>query len=112
MAYETFYEGGDNFLMPPKYMQKPYGEIGEVSFGELGTAVDPRTANQLGEINLKINPGVKHVELQGTSAQVWESVPEQHLDEIRRLSKLTGTTTSLHGPIVEASGVGEKGWVP
>src|SRR3989338_10560680 len=61
-------------------------------------------------INLKINPGVKHVELQGTSAQVWESVPEQHLDEIRRLSKLTGTTTSLHGPIVEASGVGEKGW--
>lgn len=103
-SYEAIYSGSE-FLFP-KYSPLGYQEIA----GKLGMSLDPRTANQLKEVNIKTNPGVKHVELSGVNAQVFESIPDEHLDEIRRLGQLTGVTTSVHAPIVEASGVGERGF--
>lgn len=105
-SYETIYQGSDSLFMPKYYKSTDY----QMSASEIGLSIDPRTANQLGEVNSKINPGVKHIEVQGVTPGVMESVPEQHLDEIRRLMKLTGVQPSLHGPVVEASGVGEGGW--
>ncbi len=103
--YENFYNGADSALIPS------YNPVGyQIDVGEIGTALDPRTANQLGEVNHKMNPGVKTVEVQGVSADVLESIPDQHLDELKRLMKLTGVNPSFHAPIIEASGVGEKGW--
>jgi len=108
-SYETIYPGVEySSLMPSSY-------VGPVSYqspvSELGMAIDPRTANQLGEINLKINPGVETIEVQGTFAHIFESVPEKHLDEIRRLMKLTGVKPTLHGPMLEPSGIGEQGYL-
>ncbi len=104
-SYEAIYSGADDYLMP-RYNPMKY----ETGIEGLGMSTDPRTANQLGELNLKLNPGMKHVEVGAIQGAVMESIPEQHLDEIRRVSKLTGVTLSLHAPIVEASGIGEGKW--
>ncbi|MEM0465275.1 MAG: sugar phosphate isomerase/epimerase [Candidatus Pacearchaeota archaeon] len=103
-SYESIYQGAD-FIMP-KY--NPTGYYSEIK--SLGMSTDPRTANQLKEINIKLNPGMKHLEISGISSAVFESIPEQHLEEIRRLGEITGVTTSVHAPIVEPSGIGERGW--
>ena len=103
-TYETLYQGSDNIFMP-KYVTSKY----ETNAGSLGMSLDPRTANQLSEINTKINPGIKHIEVSAISPEVMDSIPDIHLDEMRRLSQLTGVSTSLHAPIIEASGVGQKG---
>ena len=107
--YESIYPGINYLTKMPSYYAPPISSY-SVSVGEIGAAVDPRTANQLGELNIKLNPGVKTIELQGINTQTLESIPEQHLDEIKRLSKLTGVKPTLHGPLLEASGIGKEGW--
>ena len=106
-TYESVFPGSKYSTMLPSYYVAP---IYQSRISEIGMSVDPRTANQLGELNAKINPGVKSIEVQGITPAVWESIPEQHLEEIRRLTKLTGVTTSLHGPMIEFSGIGERGY--
>jgi hypothetical protein len=102
--YENFYYGSESVM--PAYNPVGY----QVDFGQLGTTLDARSANQLGELNHKVNPGVKNVEIGVTGAAELESVPKQHFDEMNRLMKLTGTKASFHAPIIEASGVGQQGW--
>ncbi len=105
MAYENFYQGSDN-LFNPSYSLPTYKKAGyDTSTGSLSMSTDPRTANQLNEVNLKLNPGMKHIEISAIQANILESIPNQHLDEIRRISKLTGVEPSFHGPLVEATGI-------
>jgi hypothetical protein len=53
--YESIYSGANNYLMPS------YNLIGyQVPSGEISISMDPRTANQLREVNIKINPVEKH----------------------------------------------------
>jgi hypothetical protein len=104
--YEAIYPGATNYLMPS------YNLVGyQVPSGEISMSIDPRTANQLREVNIKINPGEKHFEVQGLMTKNWEAMPKQHIEELNRLAKLTGTKASLHGPLIEASGIsaGEGG---
>ncbi|MFA5258859.1 MAG: TIM barrel protein [Candidatus Pacearchaeota archaeon] len=108
-SYESIYSGSDNFLIPKESSQKYISTGYQSSVSSIGMATDPRTANQLGELNAKLNPGMSHLEVGGISGSVFDSIPEQHLDEMRRLGKLTGVSASVHAPIVEASGIGEKG---
>ncbi len=103
-SYEGIYRGSE-FLMP-RYNPVGYQE----KIANMGMSLDPRTANQLKEINVKINPGLKHIEITGIQPQVFESIPEEHIDEMRRLAQLTGVSTSVHAPIVEASGIGQRGF--
>ncbi|MBT4166257.1 sugar phosphate isomerase/epimerase [archaeon] len=104
-SYESIYGGGDDTFMP-KYNATGY----QMEVRGIGMSTDPRTANQLGELNLRMNPGMKHIEVGAIQGDVMESIPEQHLDEIRRLAKMAGVKPSFHAPIIEASGVGERGW--
>jgi len=105
---ESLYAGAESSLNPT-YYSAPISY--NPSVGELSMPLDPRTANQLGILNNStLNTGVKSVEIQGLQGETWESVPEQHLDEIKRSLKLAGANASLHGPLVEASGIGERGW--
>ena len=108
-SYESIYGGSDNFLIPKESSQKYISTGYQSSVTSIGMATDPRTANQLGELNAKLNPGMTHLEVGGISGSVFDSIPEQHLDEMRRLGKLTGVSASVHAPIIEASGIGEKG---
>ena len=103
-SYESIYPGAD-YLLPKN---NPTGYVENA--GSLGMSLDPRSANQLGDVNKKINPGLKHIEISGITPNVFESIPDEHLTEIKRLGKLAGFTNSLHAPILEFSGVGERGW--
>jgi hypothetical protein len=106
MAYEFVYPGGSDSLEPS------YGNfIGYRSpASSFAITTDPRTANQVKEVSDKLNMGLKQIEVEGVSPEVLESIPEQHLDEIKRLTKLTGAKASLHGPVVEPSGFTKQGW--
>jgi len=108
--YESFYSGADDNLTP-SYTPKIYNvDIGSSSISNIGTAMDARTANQLGELRTKINPGQKVVEVGAVAADAWESVPTEHIEEMRRAMELAGVKPSFHAPIIEASGFGKEGW--
>ncbi len=87
-SYESIYPGALYTTPSPSYYTPPSAY--STSAGNLGMALDARTANQLGDLNQKLNPGQKFAEIQGISGQTMESIPEQHLDEMKRLSELNG----------------------
>lgn len=73
-----------------------------------GLTTHPANANVIKEVMDKINSGIKAIEITAIQPQILEAIPQQHLDEIRRLKELTGVELTFHGPIVEASGI-ERG---
>lgn len=99
MAYGNIYSG-NYYPLDGNEVPLRYGS----NVASIGFAVDARTANQLQEINNKLNMGGKSIEVQGTFPNVLEAIPNEHLKEIRRVSKLTGNKLSFHGPLVEPSG--------
>ncbi len=106
MSYEYFYDGASSSLDPN------YGEfIGyRGQFKDLGMTTDPRTANIIQDVLMKLNTGIKVMEIEGVSPEIFDSIPTQHLEEVRRLSELSGAETTLHGPLIEASGFTREGW--
>jgi len=54
-----------------------------------GITTKPTVANQLGELAMTLNAGVKNVEVGAMQFENLESIPKQHLDEMKRLAKLT-----------------------
>lgn len=70
----------------------------------------PDTANQLKEVMEKLNTGIKTIELTGINPKILEAIPEQHFEEINRLKKLVGFNLTLHGPLIEPTGIGERQW--
>lgn len=107
VSYENVFPGVQYTTMMPSYYTPPISGY-QASLSHIGMALDARTANQLGDLNIKLNPGQKVVEIQGIQARTMESIPEQHLDEIRRLTKLVGAKPTLHGPMLDASGIVEQ----
>jgi len=101
------YQGSYSSLEPshgslfPRYENRP-------TVSQLGIATDPRVANVLKEVSDKIAPGAKAVELSFIQQEILETVPKQHLQEVKRLSDLTGVDITMHAPLVEASGLTER----
>ena len=117
------YQGGYSSLDPDKYgsaftgyhapivdsITPNVGGYEKTSGSRIGISTDPRTANILKEVSEKIAPGQKVIELSLIDiGEATASIPKQHYDEIRRLSKLTGVEVTVHGPITDASGFGER----
>lgn len=100
--------GGGISSLNPSYGSVFSGYRAEA--GSLGTTTDPRMANVLKEVSGKIASGVKTMELAMVTPQVFDSVPNQQLKEVNRLSKLTGVDISLHGPVMDTTGVGQQGF--
>ncbi len=106
-----------NFYGGAGYGESEEGE-GFLGFGKdyrqtaasLGVTTDPRTANQLSAVSQKISTGAKAIEVTGIDPAIFESIPEQHLKEINRLKQLTGVELTLHGPLVEPTGLSNQGW--
>jgi sugar phosphate isomerase/epimerase len=108
-SYEinNIYQGGYSSLNPE------YGNVFSgyrASTKTMGLTTDPRTANILQDVSAKIATGVKQIEVAAVSPQVFESIPNQQLKEVNRLSKLTGVGVSVHGPLIEASGMTKEGY--
>ena len=96
------YRGGYSSLIPSSnnYM----------SAGSFGTTTDPRSANILQEVSTKLNMGVKQMEIEGVSAEIFDSIPKPHMREVNRLAKLTGVEISLHGPVIDVAGFTQQGF--
>ncbi len=106
LNYETFYDGGYSSLNPD------YGNFTgyRLSGAQISSPTGIQTANQINEVVSRIREGVKNVELQPISQDVFEQIPEQHLKEINALMKLTGVKASVHSPMIDPAGFGERGW--
>jgi len=105
-SYESFYGGGVSSLSPD------YGNfVGyRMSAASLGFPGSPQTANQLGETITALKQGVKAFEVSMLVPDTTEVIPKQHFEEMRALMKLSGIKPSVHGPVLDAAGFGEKGW--
>ena len=108
---ESFYGGGGSSLEPD-----PNGPfVGyRLSPAQIGFSTNPTTGDQLKETIRGIQAGAKVIEVNllrigiqggGDSDQV---IPKQHFEEIRALSKLTGVSPSIHGPLIDAAGFSEQ----
>ena len=81
------------------------------SVSRIGVSTDPRTANILNEINMKVAPGQKVMELSLIQPNIFDAIPKQHLKEAKRMAKLTGVNVTVHGPLLEPSGImGQQGF--
>jgi sugar phosphate isomerase/epimerase len=101
------YQGGYSSFSPT------YGDVFtgyRTNAESIGLAIDPRTANILQETSAKLATGIKQIEVSQVQPDVFESIPKQHFQEVKRLAKLTGVDVSLHAPIVEPSGVSKDGF--
>ncbi len=105
----NIYQGGYSALDP----NKSYGSVFSgynVTTGSLGLTTDPRTANIIKDVSAKLTSGAKNIELALISPELFDSVPKQQLEEVRRQAKLLNVDVSVHGPIVEATGITQQGF--
>lgn len=114
-SYESFYGGGPN-AFEPSYgnFSAEFGYIDkDIPASQLSYSINPMTADQLGEVTKTLKAGVKNVEVQllGMDQQGSDQqIPIQHFKEMRALMKLSGVKPSVHGPLIDAAGFGERGW--
>jgi sugar phosphate isomerase/epimerase len=111
--YKLNFYGGSTYGLgteanPEELLNSPINHATYASTFSVGT--DPRTNNQLKAVSEKFNTGIKAVEVQMLTPEVAESIPNQHLTELNRLRKLTGTELTVHGPLVEPTGVIQNHW--
>jgi sugar phosphate isomerase/epimerase len=78
--------------------------------GTLGVTTKPDTANQIQEVSRVLSTGAKTVEISAISPEIFEAIPQPHLKEINRIAKLTGVGITVHGPLVEPSGMTKEGF--
>jgi len=109
-GYHSLY-GGSNYGLNPDYgkdFEQSVDYTGRV--GEFALSTDPRTANQLGAVAEKLRSGAKSIEIEMLSPDVVKAIPQQHLEELNRLKKVAGIDLTLHGPLIEPTGVTQQGW--
>ena len=105
----NLYQGGASTLDPEK---GEYFTGYRSGGGSVGIASDFRTANIIKDSSQRLSSGTKHIELALVSPEIFDSIPSQQLTEMKRLSKLVGSTVSVHGPVsgTDASGFTQHGW--
>lgn len=104
---ESFYGGS------PSQLEPTYGELFtgyRVPLSRLGAPTSIQTANQISEVSSRLNEGMRVIELQPISTDVFETIPKEHWKEVNRLSKLTGAEATLHAPLVDPAGFTREGW--
>ena len=75
---------------------------------KIGTTTNPTIANQLEEFGTRLNEGVKNVEIGALKEDIFDTIPKEHLQEIRQLSKITGSNVSMHAPLIDPTGFPSK----
>lgn len=72
--------------------------------GSTSATTSINTANQLGEVNNRLNAGVFGIDIAPINPEILEQIPQEHFKEMHRLAKLSGATVSMHGPILDLVG--------
>jgi len=106
--FESIYTGGHSGLDPGFNDEYFIGK--RMGAGYLGFPGSPGTANQLGELVNAAKQGVKAFEVTALVPDTAETIPKQHFKEMRAIMKLSGIKPSVHGPLIDPAGFGEKGW--
>jgi len=110
-SISNIYQGSYSSFNPES---SSYASIGGsdnyMAAGSFGMTTDFRTANILQEVSTKLSSGIKTIEVTAIQPDVFDSIPTQQLKEVNRLSKLTGVDITLHGPLIEASGISQQGF--
>lgn len=108
---ENLYEPGYNSFSPSP--ESPYlNKQNLIPAGQMGMTVDPRTADQLGQLSHALNTGAVPIELGTLDPQTFDTIPKQHFEEMRRKAKLAEAKVSLHAPVqgTDPAGFGQQGW--
>ena len=103
---ESIYGGQDSALNPSFYSPL----FPNTYFSELGTSQDARTANQIRETSKHLNTGLRTFEVAAHSPEVLDAIPRDHMKEIHRMAKLTGSEATMHAPMIDPTGITERGW--
>lgn len=98
----------ENFYKKYDGTMDPYGSW-QLEAYRMGPSTNP-DADQLKEFNLDANWGTKNIEVGWLNSKKMESTPKPAIDEIRRLSKLTGVGLSVHGPLEDPTGLDQQGF--
>tara|TARA_Y100000034_G_scaffold97098_2_gene118514 strand:+ start:397 stop:2298 length:1902 start_codon:yes stop_codon:yes gene_type:complete len=106
---KDIYQGGASSLDPTKSYESVFTGY-NIAAGELGAPAKADTANQIQQVNMLLNQGIIPVEVGALDPRFFEQIPKQHFKEINRMAKLAGGKVSLHAPIVEPTGIGERSW--
>ena len=107
-SYEGFYGGSSSGLNPDSGNLTGY----HMSAANMGFPGSPQTADQLHDVVNAVKHGTKVFEVTMLQPDVAETIPMQHFKEMRALMRLTGVKPSVHAPLIDAAGFGEKGWTP
>jgi len=87
---------------------KPYNT--EATAGSMGLTTDARSANILKEVSDRLSTGVKHIEVSAISPDMIDQIPKQQMEEVRRLKELIGIEVSMHGPVIDTTGITQQGF--
>ncbi|MFH1248753.1 MAG: sugar phosphate isomerase/epimerase [archaeon] len=104
--YEYLYSGSTSALDPNS------GDLFtgyRIPAASLGAPTSPQTADQLREVSSRLNEGMNAVEMGTIQAGVFDTIPKQHMKEMNRLTKLTGSEISVHAPIIDPAGFSQEG---
>lgn len=109
------YSHNDNLFK--EYSTGSEGTSYQIKAGEFGFPSNPQTANQVQAVSQKINTGAKTIEVSAVNIGggegplgLLDNIPKQQFKEINRLKKLAGVDLTFHGPLVEATGIGDQGF--
>jgi len=104
--YKHFLYGGANYGLNSDYEEFQGSPIAQdVSASNFAMTTNPQMANQLKAVSDSLNTGAKSIEVQFTFPQIVKAIPNQHAEELYRLKKLVGVEFTLHGPMLEPTGV-------
>jgi sugar phosphate isomerase/epimerase len=112
MATEYFHPG-TNYPLEPIYKNSVFYAGGNSylgSFKSLSVALDPRTANQVKEVQDTLNTGTKAIEVGNVQPNIFEAIPKEHFKEMQRQAKLAGAELTFHAPMIDPTGITEQGW--
>ncbi len=105
------YQGGYNTLDPEKAYSNTFTGY-RVPIKDLSISTNPGTMNQIKEVTDKLSSGLKQIDLTLIQPKLVEWVSKEQLQEINRLSQLTGINVDVHGPVtgVNTTGLGQQGF--
>jgi len=101
---KDMYQGNYSSFEPTPLSQGNY----PIQTGSLSITTDPRSANILQTISAAISGGIKNVEVTAVTPDYFDSIPKQHIKEVKRLAELTGIDMTVHGPVVDVSGINPR----
>jgi sugar phosphate isomerase/epimerase len=75
----------------------------------IGASTSVQTANQLAEVDARLKEGMSTIEMGTMQPELFEQIPKQQFDEMRRLAKLANAEVTVHAPLIDPSGFSQEG---